>query len=144
MNKPTVALPLVAGAEKINVLRVARDAARVPTGGWLRAGRLAKGIPQRQLAAKLGFKRQAWAQLEESEARDAISLYSLRRAADALGFDLVYYLVPRSASGEMIPAGEPTKTRRGPREETTAPPPPAESTPAPAVWPEFELPLELR
>ncbi len=66
-----------------------------PPGGWLRAVRKARGVSQQQLAEKLGFKRQAWAQLEASEAREAISLYSLRRAADALGYELEYRLVPR-------------------------------------------------
>lgn len=78
-----------------------------PIGGWLRAGRKARGVSQQQLAEKLGFKRQAWAQLEASEAREAISLYSLRRAADALGYDLVYYLAPRDEqareSAEFLP-----------------------------------------
>src|SRR6187200_3050580 len=72
-----------------------RELGQVPTGGWLRAMREARGVTQRELAAKLGFRRQAWAQFEASEARGAISLASLRRAADVLGCDLVYGVVPR-------------------------------------------------
>lgn len=74
----------------------ASDIAQVPVGGWLRAVRQQHGYSQQQLASKLAFKRQAWAQLEASEARGAISLYSLRRAADAMGYDFVYFLAPRT------------------------------------------------
>jgi transcriptional regulator with XRE-family HTH domain len=144
MNKPTVALPLVTGDEPIRVLPIARNAARVPSGGWLRASRLARGISQRRLAAKLGFKRQAWAQLETSEARDAISLYSLRRAADALDCDLVYYIVPRGTAGGTAPAGEQAKARRGSRKETASTRAPKEEPETRAAWVEPELPMELR
>jgi transcriptional regulator with XRE-family HTH domain len=93
--------------DELAVLQQAREVVRVPPGGWLRAGREAQGIPQKVLATKLGIQRQAWAQFEGSEARGAISLYSLRRAADALGYELVYFLVPKAPlamSGAM--AGE--------------------------------------
>ena len=110
-----------------------------PTGGWLRAGRKARGVSQQKLAEKLGFKRQAWAQLEASEAREAISLYSLRRAADALGYDLVYFLVPReSGAGEPAEfhprhAGEETQAHETrPRREVVSP------------WATQDLPTELR
>ncbi len=74
-----------------------------PAGGWLRAAREARGVTQKSLADRLGCKRQAWAQLEQSEARGAISLHTLRRAADALGYDLIYALVPRP--GELAAEG---------------------------------------
>lgn len=110
-----------------------------PAGGWLRAGRKAQGVSQQQLAEKLGFKRQAWAQLESSEAREAISLYSLRRAADALGYDLVYYLVPRDGN-----AGAITETTRPGSEESDE----ARSEPHPrdaaSPFPTHDLPTELR
>jgi transcriptional regulator with XRE-family HTH domain len=75
-------------------LEAARDSVKMPAGGWIRAVREWRGTRQKDLAAQLGTKRQAWAQLELSEQRDAISLYSLRKAARALGCDVVYYLVP--------------------------------------------------
>lgn len=110
-----------------------------PAGGWLRAGRKAQGISQQQLAEKLGFKRQAWAQLEASEAREAISLYSLRRAADAMGYDLAYYLVPRDGSSvglaEIHPAHSGAASSAhagGTRHDATA------------SWSTQDLPTELR
>jgi len=86
------------GAER-GALEAARDVAKTPAGGWLRVVRDWRGTWQKDLAAQLGTQRQAWAQLELSEQRDAISLYSLRKAAKALGCDVVYYLVP--AKGEQ-------------------------------------------
>ncbi len=116
----------------------------VPAGGWLRAARRSQAVSQQQLADKLGFKRQAWAQLETSEAREAISLYSLRRAAGALGYDLVYYLVPRHATGEERLEPERAEAPGARNEEGVAPAPPdAPSIPAPA-WEDAELPMALR
>jgi transcriptional regulator with XRE-family HTH domain len=63
-----------------------------------------RGTRQKDLAAQLGTKRQAWAQLELSEQRDAISLYSLRKAARALDCDVVYYLVPRAGTETPVDA----------------------------------------
>jgi predicted DNA-binding mobile mystery protein A len=40
--------------------------------------------------------------LEQSEAADRVRLDTLRRAADALGCDLVYLLVPRRPLGTVV------------------------------------------
>ena len=121
--------------EELTTLAAARDVAKTPVRGWLRAARQARGVTQQQLATKLGFARQAWAQLEISEVRGAISLYSLRRAADALGYDLVYFLVPRDDSAR--------KTGLSPSdqgEEVAA----AKRWEVGGRWNEGELPTELR
>ena len=52
-------------------------------------------MPATVLADRLGTTSGAVIRLEQSEAADRIQLNSLRRAADALGCDLVYLLVPR-------------------------------------------------
>jgi predicted DNA-binding mobile mystery protein A len=69
-----------------------------PTGGWLRAIRLATGMPATYPAAKLNLTRQAFAELEKNEALGTITLNSLQRAAQAVDCDLVYALVPRTGS----------------------------------------------
>jgi predicted DNA-binding mobile mystery protein A len=66
-----------------------------PPRGWIRAVREALGMPAAVLADRLGTTPGAVIRLEQSEAADRIQLNSLRRAADALGCDLVYLLVPR-------------------------------------------------
>lgn len=84
--------PADAAGDGVSVSRQA------PAEGWLRQVRLARGVTQQALADALGCKRQACAQLERSEARGAISLYSLRKAAAAMDCELVYALVPRGAA----------------------------------------------
>jgi predicted DNA-binding mobile mystery protein A len=66
-----------------------------PTRGWVRAIREALGMSAATLAERLGTTPGAVTRLEQSEAADRIRLDTLRRAADALGCDLVYLLVPR-------------------------------------------------
>ena len=66
-----------------------------PPRGWVRAVREALGMSTAALGARLGITAGAVTRLEQSEAADRIRLDTLRRAADALGCDLVYLLVPR-------------------------------------------------
>ena len=73
----------------------ARQSAR-PRSGWLSAIREARGISLRQVADRLAVTPQAVHRLQVSEANEAISLKRLRQAAEAMGCDLVYALLPRS------------------------------------------------
>jgi predicted DNA-binding mobile mystery protein A len=66
-----------------------------PQKGWLRAIREAAGISASEVARTLKTSRQLPVQLEKAEAEDRITLKSLRAAANALGCELVYALVPR-------------------------------------------------
>jgi predicted DNA-binding mobile mystery protein A len=66
-----------------------------PPRGWVRSVREALGMSAAALARRLGTTSGAVIRLEQSEAADRIRLDTLRRAADALGCDLVYLLVPR-------------------------------------------------
>ena len=56
----------------------------------------------RQLAARMGVTQSTLAELEKSEAADKITLQSLRRAADAMGCDLQYVLVPRDSLKKRV------------------------------------------
>jgi len=69
-----------------------------PPKGWIRAIREASGVTVRDLATRLQRAPSVAAHLEGSEAEYRITLASLRDAADALGCQLVYALVPRSGS----------------------------------------------
>src|SRR5712691_4641443 len=69
-----------------------------PPKGWLRAIREAAGISASEVARTLKTSRQLPLQLEQAEAEDRITLKSLRAAANALGCELVYALVPRTNS----------------------------------------------
>lgn len=66
-----------------------------PAKGWLSVIRHALGMQTRQFAARLSVTPQAASAIERSEREGTITLTSLRRAADALGCDVVLAIVPR-------------------------------------------------
>lgn len=70
----------------------------------MRAIRDALGMSSSELAARLGIAQPSVIALERSEERDTVQLGTLRRAADALDCDLVYFLVPRTSLSDAIKA----------------------------------------
>ena len=68
-----------------------------PPSGWIKAVREGLGMAATHLAARLGVTPSTVTRLETSEADDTISLATLRRAAEALGCELHYALVPRQS-----------------------------------------------
>lgn len=68
-----------------------------PPSGWIKAIREGLGMAATHLAARLGVATSTVTRLEASEADDTISLATLRRAADALGCELHYALVPKQS-----------------------------------------------
>jgi predicted DNA-binding mobile mystery protein A len=75
----------------------AREVPR-PQKGWIRAIREATGMTLLELATRMKRSLSLAAQFEKSEAEYRITLGSLRQAADALGCDLVYALVPKQGT----------------------------------------------
>src|SRR5674476_229027 len=73
-----------------------------PAAGWVRALRDALGMTAQDLAARMGVSRVAVNKLEASEQAGTVQLDTLARAADALGCDLVYALVPRVPLEEQV------------------------------------------
>ena len=69
-----------------------------PSGGWIRAVRTSLGMSVRQMAERIGIAQQSAARLEKNEINDAITLRSLRKAAEALDCRLVYAFVPNDDS----------------------------------------------
>jgi predicted DNA-binding mobile mystery protein A len=69
-----------------------------PPKGWLQAVRTALGIPLRFVATRLQVTPSAVMALEQREVTGAITLKSLTKAADAIGCDVVYAIVPRAGS----------------------------------------------
>jgi predicted DNA-binding mobile mystery protein A len=88
---------------RLRSLRPLLDAPR-PHRGWVRAIRDALGMSSSELATRMGVRQSTAADLEQSELRDSIKLDTLRRAADALECDLVYFLVPRAGLDETVKA----------------------------------------
>lgn len=68
--------------------------AKIPPAGWIRAIRIALGMPTGQLASRMGVVQSRINELEAAEAHGNITLKSLERAAQAMGCRVVYLLVP--------------------------------------------------
>jgi len=84
-----------------------------PSGGWIASVREALGLSLAQIGQRLGASRQTVQEFERAEADDRITIGSLRRVAGAMGCDLIYTLVPKSASfAELAELAErPTRER---------------------------------
>ena len=80
---------------RLGRLREVMFAMPVPRQGWLREMRRAIGWDLAEVATRLGLVPSSLSRLETSERRGSIRLDNLRRAADALGCELVYVLLPR-------------------------------------------------
>jgi len=70
---------------------------RSPPDGWLKIVRRAIGMRTNQLAKRLKISQPSVVHAEEREAAGTISLQTLRRFANELDCELVYFLVPRSS-----------------------------------------------
>ena len=86
-----------------------------PPQGWLRTIRDVLGIPAREIAETLKSSRQLPVGFELAEADDTITLKSLRKAAGAIGFELVYALVPKTGTLETAVEARGRDTRRPPQ-----------------------------
>ena len=84
---------------QVRPYRTARKSPRPPEG-WLRAMRLATGIPADQIAKTMDYSKKMVFQTERSEQRKTISLHLLERMARAVECDVVYGLVPWTRSLE--------------------------------------------
>jgi predicted DNA-binding mobile mystery protein A len=75
-----------------------------PPLGWIKTIREVLGMPATHLAKRLGVVASTVTRLEASEADDTISLATLRRAAEALGCELQYALVPKQSLTNTLDA----------------------------------------
>jgi predicted DNA-binding mobile mystery protein A len=91
-----------------------------PVRGWIKAIREALGMSTAQLAKRLGIKQPSLVALEQSEAKGAIGLATLRRVAEALDCTLVYALVPNKPLENTVRdrARAFARRRRGPVEHS--------------------------
>lgn len=73
-----------------------------PSSGWIKAVREGLGMAATHLAARLGVTTSTVTRLETSEADETISLATLRRAAEVLGCELHYALVPKRSLADTL------------------------------------------
>ncbi|NNF17640.1 MAG: helix-turn-helix domain-containing protein, partial [Gammaproteobacteria bacterium] len=65
-----------------------------PRNGWIDAIREALGMTKTQLAKRMGIPRPNLNQLEANEISGSITIASLQKAANALGCEFRYVLMP--------------------------------------------------
>lgn len=73
-----------------------------PVKGWLRSIREALGISGKHLGERMGVSQPRIVQLEKDELSGAVTLKTMRQAAEALDCVFVYVLVPRTSLEETI------------------------------------------
>ncbi|MBZ2189029.1 mobile mystery protein A [Alcanivorax sp. JB21] len=73
-----------------------------PKAGWIHTLRTALGMTGPQLGARLGVKKARISQMESMEAEGRITVQQLRKAAHAMGCDLVIAFRPRAPVETMI------------------------------------------
>jgi predicted DNA-binding mobile mystery protein A len=95
MNKKTIQIDQL--ESRIKRFSHAGELPNPPTG-WIRAIRSALGMTLQQLANKMNITKQSVQEIEMREKEGAITLRSLREAANTLEMDLVYGFVPRDGS----------------------------------------------
>lgn len=82
-----------------------------PHRGWIRAIRDALGMSSTELAKRMGVRQQVVNQFERNEVNGSIKLDTLRRVADNLDCELVYFLIPRQSLTEAVKAQATRKAR---------------------------------
>ncbi|WP_426563139.1 mobile mystery protein A [Angustibacter sp. McL0619] len=87
---------------RFDQLRPALPLAQRPREGWIRTLREALGMSAAELGRRMEVGPNAVIKLEAGERANRITLGSLERAAEALGCDLVYVMVPRQSLDEMV------------------------------------------
>ena len=73
-----------------------------PVKGWLRSIREALGMSGKQLGERVGVSQPRVVQMEKDELSGALTLKTLRQAAEAMDCQFVYAVVPRTSLEETI------------------------------------------
>ena len=69
-----------------------------PRAGWIKTLRVALSMSAEQFAERLGVTRGRVNQLENAEIQNSVTLRTLEEAANALGCELIYAIVPKGSS----------------------------------------------
>jgi predicted DNA-binding mobile mystery protein A len=87
---------------RLQQIRSMMSVLRPPQNGWISTVRTALGMTQADLAQRMGVTRQAVSHLEQREVDGAVTLKALREAAQAMGGELVYAIVPQRSISETL------------------------------------------
>jgi len=102
MNENIEALARQQLDRRLDHIREAAGVLRPPRGGWILTIRNAMGMTQKIFARRMGVSPQAISQLEQRETDGSVTLKALQLAAEKLGGELVYAIVPAKSIHEAI------------------------------------------
>lgn len=86
--------------KKIQGLFMLKDV--IPSSGWVSTLRQTLNMSLRQLGNKMAITQQSLHAIEKREPEGAVTLKTLKEAANAMDMDLVYGFVPRDGSLEKM------------------------------------------
>ena len=89
-------------AQKLDLLRRKLADTSRPQSGWLAFVREALGMTTTQLAKRADVIRSYVSNAEQAEQAESITFKRMKRLADAMNCDFVYFLVPRTEIDAMI------------------------------------------
>ncbi len=87
--------------ERLNSLKMQDIIARPPSG-WIRFIRKALNMSSKALAKRVGVSPNNISETEKAEAAEAITLSKLKRVAEGLNCEFVYYFLPREPIDKML------------------------------------------
>ncbi len=79
-----------------------QDMVARPPRGWIRFIREALGMSSKALASRVGVSPTTMSETEKAEYEEGITLKRLRRVAESMDCDLVYYFLPKKPIPELI------------------------------------------
>ncbi len=87
---------------RLDQIRETASVLRPPRGGWILTLRNAMGMSQKILANRMGVSPQAISQLEQRETDGSVTMKALQQAAEKLGGELVYAIVPTESIHQTL------------------------------------------
>lgn len=75
---------------------------KTPRKGWVKEIRESLGMSMHDLATRLGTIKQRIERIEKDEVSKKVTLESIKKAAEAMDCDFVYFLVPKSSLQEIL------------------------------------------
>jgi predicted DNA-binding mobile mystery protein A len=75
---------------------------KMPSAGWVKEIRESLGMSMQDLASRLGVIKQRVEKIEKDEIAGKLTLETLKKTADGLNCEFVYFLIPKKSLEETL------------------------------------------
>ena len=75
---------------------------RTPKKGWIKEVRESLGMSMKDLADRLGTIKQRIERIEKDEVASKVSLETMKKTAEAMNCDFIYFVVPKNSLEETL------------------------------------------